>query len=315
MVLGPDEKYLNKSLPSLQRVCNIVCVVFNNTDIETKQEIASKGFITIEDDREWGKYQPLIKERALEQLKPFNPDFILALDADEEFMGTREDLETLASQNDAWYLFIVNHINDELHFTREWSFPNCRFFKYQNLVFDRRPVHCGSAPLWAFQIGNYTPLIIRHYGLMEKSARIKKAERYDKYDPEAKHKGKAYYDFLRSDVTGELYNEQILKEELKKDLEKYKQKRKTMSRLMEERHIRLLRKKDGIEVVIPEKYKETTLKTGNFEYLGIYGICKPEADVLITEEAPINLVCDCGFQAKTETSLKTHKTRKHGNTA
>lgn len=287
MVCGAYEKYLKTALDSMKKVCDSIVIVDNGADELTREIIEKYTDYIIKDRREWGMFQNKIKEDNLKKIASLQPSHILALDADEEFVGTREELEALQEKNDSWYLYIVNLIGDKDHYSPQWSFPNCRFYKYQNIVFRNQPLHCGSAPEWAFDIGNYSDSIILHYGLMSEEDRRRKALRYKKYDPNAQYKGKAYYDFLSSRPNSSILKLEALKLELQKDIIKYKQKdnkKIDMGKYDNQPHVRVLRKKDGMEIIIPKNTLANTLRTGNFDFIGEYNVeILPEAEVLIAE--------------------------------
>lgn len=209
MVVGPNEKYLDKSLNELKRLCDVVIVATNNADWETKDKIACFGFQQYEDNREWGIYQPDIKTHLLSQFLPLQVDWIIAIDADEVFAPefTREEAERLASGNEIAYNFlVVNLYNDEQHFAHSTGiqrFWNIRFFKFMpeyGLQYVRKNLHCGLAPPIAYKYGWHAPYYLLHYGLMLPEDRIRKAERYKKYDPTKKFKGGTYYEQLESEL-------------------------------------------------------------------------------------------------------------------
>ena len=206
---GESERYLQASLEELKRLCDDVVVVGNNTDKKTEEMIRAFDFWFYRDDREWGLYQPDIKTDLLKKVGGLNPDWIIALDADEVFAPefTREEAEKLASQDEiAWYFMIINLYNDYLHYAHDvgiQKFWNIRFYKYMpehGLEFQKTRVHCGLAPPVAYKYGWHAPYYVEHYGLMKPEDRAKKAERYQIYDPQARFKGRAYYDDLVRDL-------------------------------------------------------------------------------------------------------------------
>lgn len=209
MVLGANEKYLIKSLNEFKRLCDDVLIATNNADEDTKKIIDSFGFSHYEDNREWGIYQPDIKTDLLKKAGELNPDWIIALDADEVFAPefTRQEAERLASGTEiAYYFMIVNLYNDEEHFAHSKGiqrFWNIRFYKYMpeyGLQFQRKSLHCGLGPPITYKYGWYAPYYISHYGLMLKEDRLRKAQRYNQYDPNRKFKAGEYYNELIQDL-------------------------------------------------------------------------------------------------------------------
>jgi hypothetical protein len=211
MVVGGGEadRYLEASLNEFKRLCDDAIIATNNADQRTKDLINKYGYWQYEDNREWGKEQPNIKTDLLSKVSRLKPDWIIALDSDEVFAPefTRAEAERLGGGNEiAWNFLIVNLYNDREHFAHDAGiqrFWNVRFYKFlpqYGLEFQKKRLHCGLAPPIAYKYGWHAPYYVEHYGLMKREDRIRKIERYDKYDPNAKMKGQEYYDDLRKDL-------------------------------------------------------------------------------------------------------------------
>lgn len=214
LVVGPHEKYLKSSLDEFKRLCDDALIATNNADDATLKLLDEYGYHYYEDNREWGIYQPDIKTELLTRAGKYNPDWIIALDADEQFAPevTRVTLEKLAGGNEiAYYFMVVNLYNDQNHFAHSTGiqrFWNIRFYKYlpkYGLQFQRQSLHCGLGPPIAYKYGWYAPYYLLHYGLMDKEDRLRKAERYQKYDPHKKFKAGDYYDELVMDLPTRLF--------------------------------------------------------------------------------------------------------------
>ena len=113
---------------------------------------------------------------------------------------------------------IVNLYNDREHFAHGVGiqrFWNIRFYKYlpqYGLQFQKKNVHCGLAPPIAYSYGWHAPFYVEHYGLMKPEDRLKKAQRYLKYDPKCQFKGRQYYDDLEKELKPiEFDREQLLR--------------------------------------------------------------------------------------------------------
>lgn len=233
MVCGPGEadRYLEGSLKEFARLCDDAMIVCNNTTKKEEELIESYGFSWYRDDREWGLHQPDIKTDLLARIgQEMNPDWILPLDADEQYgtIFTREELERLASTNAlAFYFYIVNLWNDEEHYRRNISFWNIRAYKYEparGLRFLKRNVHCGLAPPFAYRYGRYAPHLVRHYGLMAGSDRAKKVERYAKYDKNADKVGiGGWYEALASKDAGSTYVESEVQAKVSEEFKRMNQ--------------------------------------------------------------------------------------------
>lgn len=222
---GEADRYLARTLDTFARLCDDVVIAGNCTDKKTERLIKDYGFWFYRDDREWGRLQYAIKTDLLKKIGRLKPDWVLPLDADEILIPslTRETLESLTKNAIGCYFYIVNHWNDEAHYMQGLSFWNIRFFAYlpdRGLAYAKRPLHCGLAPPYAYYEGRYVPHIVRHFGLMKKSDRMAKVERYAKYDPEAKWKGKAYYDALKADGEGSEYHEEEIMQKVEEEVKK-----------------------------------------------------------------------------------------------
>ena len=226
-VIGPNEKYLKQTLNELRRLCDDVVVATNDADQKTKNALSDYGFWHYEDNREWGIYQPEIKTDLLKRVGKLNPDWIIALDADEKFAPefTREEAEKLARTKEvAYYFLVVNLYNDkdhQVHGTGIQSFWNIRFFKYlsEDVQYQHKRLHCGLAPPIFYYRGWHAPFYLEHYGLMLKEDRLRKAERYKKYDPTGKFKSMDYYNELTKELTPKKFDRAKLLEQLKNSSE------------------------------------------------------------------------------------------------
>lgn len=234
MVVGPNEKYLENSLKEFKRLCDDAIIATNNADENTKKIIQEYGYQSYEDDREWGKYQPDIKTTLLERASGLKPDWIIAIDADECFAKefTREEAEKLTQTDEiAYYFFVINLYNDPEHFAHSTGiqrFWNIRFYKYMpeyGLQFQRKALHCGLGPPITYKYGWHAPFYLLHYGLMLKEDRIRKAERYQKYDPNKRFKGGTYYDELLMDLPMRKFDGEQLLKQLQESPETHSRKR------------------------------------------------------------------------------------------
>lgn len=221
MVCGPGEadRWLEESLDDFKRLCDDAVIVTCNSTDKEKNLIKNYGYWQYEDNREWGKNQHRIKTELLRRISILRPDWILSLDTDETVPTLdRNKLEQLTDNRISTYFYVVNLWNDFNHYSEELSFWNVRFYKLPsagNMQFQNTPLHCGSAPPIAWRQSprdSYVPHILLHKGLMLPTDRIRKAQRYDIYDPDAQYKGKLYYDSLRRDGKAGPYDqEQVIK--------------------------------------------------------------------------------------------------------
>lgn len=224
MVVGPHEPYLREVLEHNFRRLNIQPVVAcNNCDPITKRLLKEFGADFYDDNREWGLYQPAIKTDLLKYIQAnHQPDWILACDADEVIDCDRETLEYYASlPSIAWQTFFVHYWNDTTHHNPHWGFWNVRFFRNMpehGVQYLRKNVHCGLAPPTFYHYANDMPVIMWHYGLMDKAKRMAKVERYKQYDANANFMDASYYEMLASPYRGEPLNKDEMREKVRADI-------------------------------------------------------------------------------------------------
>lgn len=210
---GEADNWLEESLKEFQRLTDDAIIATCNATKKEKDLIKKYGFWQYEDNREWGKQQNRIKETLVSKIANLHPDWILALDADETVPTVdRSILESVAKGRVSTYFYVVNLINDTEHYSEPLSFWNCRYYSLPsegNRGFYHQPLHCGSAPAYSLKQPpkeSYVPHILLHKGLMRSADRERKAVRYDQYDPNARYKGRAYYDTLRSEGRGDSFD-------------------------------------------------------------------------------------------------------------
>lgn len=255
-ICGPNEKYLEQTLDCFASLCDTVVILGNRIDGHSKDSIKSRGFTLVEDDREWGTNQHKIKEDFVKGLEKYNPEWLVCLDMDEVLDLTRAELEDWMDKVDSMYVYIVNLWDGG--WKREWSFWNIRVWKWNGQTkFVNRPLHCGLAPEWAYYYGSYVPVILYHHGLKDREDRLRKIERYKKYDPDAKYRSRDYYDALSSDVWEPL-DVQFIKDSLDKEITVVKRKKVFESKVKKFFYV----EKNGKKIDIPDYLLDEHLKRG-----------------------------------------------------
>lgn len=260
-VCGPNEKYLKSTLECFKSLCDEVVIVGNNIDEESSKLIKNYGFELRHDNRIWGENQHKIKEDLVSSLKEKSPDWLVCLDMDETLEITRPELESLMDKTDSMYVYIVNLWGKG--WKKKWSFWNIRVWKWNGMTkFVNRPLHCGLAPEWAYHYGAYCPIVLLHKGLKLKSDRLRKVERYKKFDPNAQYRDISYYESLKDDKYDEL-NLGYIKEQIAKESNPV---RKQHHDLPEKEYV-YVKNKAGNIIDIPKKDLEETLKRGDIELI------------------------------------------------
>lgn len=229
MIVGPGERWLCPVLEQKSKLVDDMIIVGNRVDKKTEVLIKSFDPWYYRDDREWGLYQPDIKQDLLAKTAKLKPDWILPSDADEFYdkYFTREEAERLVETDVLGYNFaVVNLWNDESHYRHDLSFWNIRFWNYNltkeiSLKFARKRVHCGLAPEIVYKYGSHAPFLLKHYGLMRPEDRKRKVKRYEKYDPHAKFKSRQYYDALKNEQFVRVFNEDSMHQRVAEDSQKH----------------------------------------------------------------------------------------------
>lgn len=319
MVVGPNEPRLKECLTQNFKRLRLdpVLIVGNNLDKESISLIEKLGYEWYEDNREWGKYQPKIKEDLLKKIAP-KCDWVVAMDADEFFDEslTREGLEELIKRGGiAWQFYIVNYWNDEEHFAQGLSFWNVRFYKITpeyGLNFINKPVHCGLAPPMQYRYAVDSPYILWHYGLMDKEKRLQKVERYKKYDPNASYKSDLYYNALADPTPPKTLDRDELRARVREDVKNRKMK---VVGATPEAEGYIYMEKDGRTIDVPAKDERRYVRMGWKKASDIDMTVNErfyeDSSVNVQDAEKAELECPiCGFEAKSESGLKTHQ-KKH----
>ena len=272
-IVGPGEakRYMRETLMEFKRLCDDTILLCNNATKGEKDLIKEFGFKTIEDNREWGKAQWLIKQDFIENHVSKlveKGDMLICLDMDEVFCShlNKEWLEK--APLDAYHVFVVDLWNDPEHYKEESCFWNVRIWRWNGETkFKQKPVHCGLAPEWAYHYHRHAPFILKHYGLMKYEDRLKKISRYEKYDPEAKHLDRKFYDMLGT-MSAKPFDESKMCYIIEKEVTSYKQ---TKPKIMVEKikiKYAYIKNAAGMVLDIPEKDLAQTLKRPGMEFVG-----------------------------------------------
>lgn len=296
-ICGPGEasRYMRETMDDFARLCDVVVILLNNAGKAELDLVKEYGFKYVIDDREWGKLQWKIKQDFLQrEVSKYadDGDMVVCLDMDETLDRYLTKDWLMSAELDAYHVFIVDLWNDEKHYKPESCFWNVRIFRWNgNIDFTKKPVHCGLAPEWARSYNRYAPFILIHKGLMLKSDRKRKIERYEKYDPLQQHLGKVYYAMLKSDSAVAL-DEEKLHATISTEVATYKQSRPRgpsiyMNNKPNERFA-YFRNAAGYTVDVPEKHVALTMKQPGMQFIGWADDAAKEIEELLAEDdAPI----------------------------
>lgn len=280
---GESERYMRSTLDEFKRLCDEVVILCNNVNPQEKALIYEYGFRMVQDNREWGKLQWKIKQDFIEtHIAPIvsKGDMLVCLDMDEVFDSRLTKEWLLAAPLDAYHVYIVDLWNDPEHYKPESCFWNVRIWRWNGETkWKQKPVHCGLAPEWAYHYYRLAPFFLKHYGLMKPEDRVKKLERYAKYDPEAAHLDKRYYDMLRSNRALP-FDEQKMRDNIDKEFATYKPTKPQPRPDMKKERYAYVKNPHGEVIDIPERHLKQTMARGGFEFVGWAEDAQKEMDEL-----------------------------------
>lgn len=314
-IAGPGEagRYMRRTLDEFKRLCDTTIILGNNITQAERDLIAEYGFKLVEDNREWGIHQWRIKEDFINnhvaQSGIREKDMLVCLDMDEIFSDNLTKQWIEKAPLDAYHCFIINFWNDEQHYKKEASFWNVRIWRWNGVTkWKEKPVHCGLAPEWAYHYHRFAPVLLKHYGLMNRDDRQKKIARYEKYDPTAKHMDRRFYKMLGED-TAEEYNESIVLAAIEKEVATYQQTKPKKLVVNEQKRYAYVMTPFGKIVDIPEKDLSETLRRKGFSFVEWHRADILETVIPVTEEP---LICKiCGYSGENIEELAIHKKKKH----
>lgn len=303
---GPGEagRYMRETLECFKRLCDEVIILCNNCDQVELNLIDSYGFKRVNDRREWGAHQWKIKqdfiERDIKQIAN-DGDVLVCLDMDEVLSERCTKEWLLEAPLDAYHVFIVDLWNDPQHFKLESCFWNVRIWKWNGETkFKPKPVHCGLAPEWTYHYHRHAPFILLHKGLMAKEDRTRKILRYEKYDPNAEHLGRVYYDMLKSD-TARPFDEKAISDQIAEEVATYNQSkpRESMVKAPKPRFA-YVKNPHGDVIDIPEKHLAMTVKRKGFEFIGWADEEQDEIEAMFEDDEAEEETIDTGRAQEVE---------------
>lgn len=328
MVVGTGEadRYLKPVLERLKQLVDDIVIGCNATDVPTLKLIQ---FYTdkIYDftEFEWGKQQWQIKELLLKEVAKLNPEWIVCQDSDEilDKRLDRQKLELLAEKDNISYIFYCVHLwnnNRTMRTDGGWgNFYNVRFYRFipeAPMLWKRTPLHCGLAPMYAYQWSTPSGYCFEHYGYMKEEDRQKKAIRYNKYDRNGLYFSKSWYQSILGEPHLKVFDDNFLTSlqykprpiKIEKIIKNYKP-MKTY----------YVRNKKGYVWSINEQLITETLKRPGMTLVSVedHDKIKKIRDIKIIKDNQTSSVEQpvqndtqciiCGFKAKSAFGLRSHK--------
>jgi len=319
MIVGTGEadRYLEKALSKLSTLADEIVTACNAKDQKTRDFLVNNTISYDFSDYEWGKEQWKIKELFFRKcVLPRNPSWVLTQDSDEVFGDafTKEKALELQERGEIAYTFYCVQLwdrEDQMRVDGGWgNFRNVRYFKVikeANFSWQRTPLHCGLAPIYAYRWAADSEFLFKHYGYFKKEDRIKKVERYKKYDPKQIYQNPNWYQSILSEPTLKEFNEKEFQKKLK-----YKPKGPLLSKIIKKKIMAktyFVKNRHGRIYPVPEHLLQETLRRPGMELVKEEDYLKQEKRVPLVKPNPLQCPI-CGFVAKSKLGLNSHM-RKH----
>ena len=220
--VGPREyeRYLEETLKDKTKLCDKIIVLGDGLKEKRTLKLCQK-FNNVEyyetSKKLFNTEQWKLKQTALWLAREYNPDWILAFDADElmDYRINRQELEKMASRNVNSYWFRFVHLwNDRNHYRTDYGWRGLDkiiFYRYrpeEEQKFVKRALHCGLAPKYAHKNSEASGYIVKHLGYMKPAHRPAKVRRYQKYDPIGFYKPLKWYRSIKNEGDIKVFNEQ-----------------------------------------------------------------------------------------------------------
>lgn len=199
MIVGNENgRYMSRVISDLfkRNLIDSLVVVCDKSNNETVKELEGLKVywpidIKYHDFKLFGLAENLLRERAISYAISQNPFGIIPIDADEFFDEelNKDAIIHLLENGIAYDLVLAHYWGDEETVRVDGCFghqENVRIFKYcpqySQKFFDRN-LHCGSAPIYAYQNRVKTSFILKHFGYIKKKDVDDKKKRQLKHDP------------------------------------------------------------------------------------------------------------------------------------
>lgn len=210
IVHNESGRYLKRVLEAAKKYADSFVIIDDASTDDTvkvcKDVLKDKKLTIIENKVSMFANEYKLRKLQWEQTIKENPDWILFLDADEEFESSiNEKIKYLMDNNDVdAYCFRLFDMWNENQYREDelWRNDTYRPFmvRYQpkfHYRFRKTNQHCGRMPANVLRL-NYveSDIRVKHYGWMSETDRKEKYERYKKLDPEGKFGNKEQYESI-----------------------------------------------------------------------------------------------------------------------
>lgn len=210
VVRNEENRYLRRMLESVREYITDALIIDDASTDRTPalcvEILRGIPFRLIRNNVSKFSHEVSLRRQQWEETLKMNPDWILALDADEIFeKKAATEMKQLAADPSAdSYFFRLYDLWDEEHYRsdRYWSAHETwrpfmiRWRPEMRVRWNEMAQHCGRFPAIECLQPKRSQLRLKHYGWAKPEERLAKYERYRRLDPDAKYGWKEQYDSI-----------------------------------------------------------------------------------------------------------------------
>lgn len=224
MIVGNEQgRYLEASVEDLFKrglIDELVITIDGATDGTEKicRQLAQKWPITlhVHKQRLFGSEEAKLRERATEYALSKNAYGIITMDSDEIFDEdvNRFKINEWLEKGIAWDFYIAHFWKNQQDIRLDGLFghqKNIRLFKVDRTKpqsYYDTPVHCGSAPIYAYENRRTSDHLFKHYGYASEADVAAKIKRYGELDPNGYYESVNFYQQFKLPAITAPYNKQ-----------------------------------------------------------------------------------------------------------
>lgn len=222
MIVGNEEgRYLEKTINNLfsrKLIDEMVITIDAATDNTEKicRELAKKWTITIHvhKNKLFGIDESKLRERTHDYAISKNPYGIIPIDGDEILDDdvTRKKIEDWLDKGIGWDFYIAHFWRDLEKVRLDGLFGHQKNIRLYRLERERpqnfydTPVHCGSAPIYAYENRRATDHLFKHYGYASSKDVDERIKRYRELDPNGYYESKNFYEQFTQEAITQKFN-------------------------------------------------------------------------------------------------------------